>query len=114
MMGEFGLSEECIQVISKEIAKFPEIKEAYIYGSRAMGNYKKGSDIDISIKGENITHQIELTLRQRLENDNVLPYFFDVTHYNSLTNDNLKEHIDEYGIRFYPSQLRPNDCSQPR
>lgn len=47
-----------IEYIKKALIKFNEIEEAVVFGSRAMGNYKKGSDIDIVIIGELVTSKI--------------------------------------------------------
>lgn len=44
--------------ILEEIRKYSEINKAIIFGSRAIGNYKKGSDIDLAITGDKITKDI--------------------------------------------------------
>ena len=51
----YGLKKKDINSIIKSLQKFSEVDEAILFGSRAMGNYKKASDIDISIKGNNVT-----------------------------------------------------------
>jgi predicted nucleotidyltransferase len=83
------------------IKKFPEIEKAKIFGSRAIGNYKRGSDIDIAIIGNNITFGTVLRLKNYLE-DSTLPYFVDILDYKSIKNQELKKHIDEKGIELYP------------
>lgn len=68
-----------------------------IFGSRAMGNYKKGSDVDMAVFGENITKQMVFQLDDYLNEIFPLPYFFDILHYEDITNENLKRHIDNEG-----------------
>ncbi|WP_204226487.1 nucleotidyltransferase domain-containing protein [Clostridium botulinum] len=53
----FGLLERDIKYINEVLDKFEEIEKAIIFGSRAMGNYKKGSDVDIAIIGKNVTNK---------------------------------------------------------
>ncbi|MGG7058087.1 nucleotidyltransferase domain-containing protein [Clostridium tertium] len=54
----FGLLDKDINYIKEALSKFSEIEKGIIFGSRAMGNYKKGSDIDLALIGENITNNI--------------------------------------------------------
>jgi len=93
----FGLKEYDLEYIKNMIKKFPEIEKAVIFGSRAKGNYKPGSDVDIAIYGENITFDIVSKLHAMLEEYGPLPYFFDVVDYTHLKNKELKEHIDRVG-----------------
>ncbi len=45
----FGLSDNNFNCIIKTIELNPKVEKAIIFGSRAMGNYKPGSDIDIAV-----------------------------------------------------------------
>ena len=96
-----GLSEVDIEYIVGAIAKFREIKKAVIFGSRAKGNYKAGSDIDIAIYGEDITIDTISSLHSLLEDESPLPYLFDIVDYTHLEHKELKEHIDRVGIVIY-------------
>lgn len=93
----FGLKEEDLIYIKKQIHSFKEIKEAIIFGSRAMGNYKYSSDIDLCLKGDHITLNTLSGLQARLQDTGPLPYTFDIIHYQELKNENFKNHIDQYG-----------------
>jgi len=95
----YGLTEQDLIWIKEAIKKLPEIQQAILFGSRAMGNYKKASDVDLCIKGEKINSQIVLSLRELLEEEYPMPYFFDVIHYEQITNEELRNHIDEQGKR---------------
>ena len=69
---EFGLSEEVTERIRKVFAGFPEVEEVIIYGSRAKGNYKNGSDIDFVFKGGQLSNNILSKINQKLD-DLLLP-----------------------------------------
>jgi predicted nucleotidyltransferase len=97
----FGISQKSFELIIHALSRWPEIEKAAIFGSRAMGNYKRGSDIDLVIYGTNITIDTVNTLRIMLNEELPLPYYFDVVHYESLKHDSLKAHIDTYGRTFY-------------
>lgn len=97
----FGLLDRDIQYIRDALLKFTEIETAIIFGSRAMGNYKKGSDVDIAIVGINITREVILKVDEYLNEIYPLPYFFDIVHYDELSNENLVKHIDELGKVIY-------------
>jgi len=100
---QFGLSTEDITKIKEVLAKFAEIERVLIYGSRAKGNYKPSSDIDLTLVGEKLT----LTILQELENeidDLLLPYKFDISIFHQISNSDLIAHIERVGkeLRFYP------------
>jgi predicted nucleotidyltransferase len=103
MKKDFNLTERDRKHLESALLKFPEIEKAIIFGSRALGNSKKGSDVDLAIVGKNITSATALRLRFLLNEELPLPYFFDVVRYETITNDNLKRHIDEHGVVFFPA-----------
>jgi len=102
----FGLTDCDLQVIINVIKIYPQIDEANIFGSRALNTYKKGSDIDISLKGKDIA-LITSTISGILNEESPLPYFFDVLDYNHIDNKELKNHIDQVGKQIYknPDQI---------
>ena len=89
-----GLLKSDIETILSKIKDFPKIEEVILYWSRAKGNYKKGSDIDLAIKWDDINYDICSSLHFELEEETYLPYFFDITNYKAITNEKLKDHID--------------------
>lgn len=93
----FGLTEKHIEIILDCASKFKEIERVVIFGSRSLGNYKKGSDVDLALKGSNVSQFIADKLRFELSEKTNLPYFFDVVCYNCLKNKSLIKHIDEWG-----------------
>ncbi|MBL4655029.1 MAG: nucleotidyltransferase domain-containing protein [Bacteroidia bacterium] len=95
---KFGLTGTDLQIIKQVFSEFPEIKEIIVFGSRAMGNYKNGSDVDIVVKGEHVTSDILVKIQTTLNQETPLPYFFDVIHFDKITNNDLIVHIQEHGI----------------
>ena len=95
-----GLSEKTIDFIKNVFKKYPEIEIVKIFGSRAMGNYKHNSDIDLALFVKEINDDLEAKVLFELE-DLPMPYKFDVKFYENITNENLKKHIDDYGEIFY-------------
>lgn len=96
----FGLTNKDIQSIVKVIKNYPQIDEAIIFGSRALNTYKKGSDIDIALKGRNI-EVVSSTISGILNEESPLPYFCDVLDYNLIDNEDLRKHIDRVGQQIY-------------
>lgn len=99
-MKNSGLTKEEISDIKTVFSKYSEVEEVLIYGSRAMGNFKPASDIDLSLKGK----EIDLSLQTEIEfdlDDLMLPYKFDITIYDKITNPEFLEHINRAGERIY-------------
>ncbi|MBI5214215.1 MAG: nucleotidyltransferase domain-containing protein [Ignavibacteriae bacterium] len=101
---DVGLSEQDTSNILEVLEQFPEVDEAVIYGSRAKGNYRSGSDVDIALKGNQLTYNTIVSISFQLNEDTLLPYHFDVTDYSKISNSDLREHIDRVGKKFYSRQ----------
>ncbi len=97
---KFGLSENVICEINSVIEKYPQIEKALIYGSRAKGNFRNGSDIDLTIFGKDIDHDLLLKLLAELEKL-LLPYYLDINIYHKISNIDLLQHIRNFGKEFY-------------
>ena len=97
----YGLKEYEMKTIIEYLSKYSEIEEAVLFGSRAIGLYKKGSDIDIAIKGIKVTPFIAAALKSELEEETVIPYFFDIVSYPQLRHHEFIQHIDSHGIIIY-------------
>ena len=93
----FGLTKHDTDLIIETLAAFAEVEEAVIFGSRAMGHAKRGSDVDLALKGKRLDHTTVTHVKFVLDEELPLHYFFDVVHYDSLTNTALKAHIDDKG-----------------
>jgi predicted nucleotidyltransferase len=95
----FGIYPKSNDEILRIIDSCPSIDEVIIYGSRAKGNYKEGSDIDITLKG-NITKSDLSKLWHKLD-DSYIPYKFDISVFEDLKSESLIEHIQRVGKIFY-------------
>ena len=96
----FGLPQETIDLIRNYFEQNPYIELVKIYGSRAKGNFRNGSDIDFAVwlKDGGETSRILGNLDEL-----PTPYKFDITDYKNLEHEGMKKSIDTYGILFYKS-----------
>ena len=103
-MNEFGITEKSYGLILEAFYKYADIEEVLVFGSRAMGNYKTGSDIDFAIKGRNINNKTACDVSGYLNEVLPIPYYIDVVCYEALINAELKKHIDRHGKLCYRRQ----------
>jgi predicted nucleotidyltransferase len=100
---KFGLKDSIIEKIQTVFIKYPQLEKVIIYGSRAKGNYRNGSDIDITLKGNNLDLEIQNKISLEID-DLLLPYKFDISIFEQIENQNLKDHINRVGQIFYEKQ----------
>lgn len=96
----YGLKLHIVEKTKTVFAKYPQIEKVILYGSRAKGTYKSGSDIDMTIVGKNI----DLSILHKIENeidDLMLPHTFDLSVFSQIKNEDLLDHIKRVGIEFY-------------
>ena len=98
-----GVKEQSHKLIIDTLKKYPEIEKAVVFGSRAMGNHKNGSDIDLAIYG-NILESVKIRISSELNEEKPLPYHFDVVAYDNTDNKELKDHIDKFGKAIYTKE----------
>lgn len=96
----FGLKEEVILAIQHVFARYYEVEKVILYGSRAKGNYKPSSDIDMTILGSNMDSSLLNKISWEL-NDLLLPYTFDLSLFHLLNDNSLLDQIDRVGVVFY-------------
>jgi len=101
MKTNFGLKPTDLEIICGVLAKESVIEQAILFGSRAKGNYKPGSDIDIALKGKKLTSDIITRVSFQLNEETTMPYQFDILNYHTIREPSLQEHIDRVGIVFY-------------
>ena len=98
---EYGLSDRTINTLNVIFGKYPDIKQVVLYGSRAKGKFRAGSDIDITLKTGNSFSRNDLLNIGNDFDDSDLPYFVDVSIYGKISNHGLKAHIDRVGKVLY-------------
>ena len=96
----FGLTEETIHQIQLVFQQFHQMEEAVVYGSRAKGNDKPGSDIDLVLKGQELNLQVLNAISLKLD-DLYLPYRFDLAIFHHINLAELLDHIRRVGKVFY-------------
>ncbi|GIV16752.1 MAG: hypothetical protein KatS3mg022_2187 [Armatimonadota bacterium] len=101
MNTRFGLRESVIAQICSVLARYPQVQKAILYGSRARGTYKNGSDIDLTlVGGEDLTLQVLYRIADELD-DLLLPYTFDLSILSHIRDPDVLEHIQRVGVIFY-------------
>ncbi|MEL7071466.1 MAG: nucleotidyltransferase domain-containing protein [Cyanobacteria bacterium J06581_3] len=95
-----GLNTQTIDKITGVLAQYSEVESAILYGSRAKGNYRNGSDIDLTLTGKGLTYRILTRIEDKID-DLLLPYLFDLSILRQIENTNVVEHIHRVGVLFY-------------
>ena len=108
MSANHGLNDETVSQIHGVLARFPEVEKAVLYGSRAKGSFKPGSDVDLTLLGAGVTPKILSQIQGELE-DGLLPYTFDVSILGQITRADLLEHIKRVGVVFYEKKPMAED-----
>ena len=101
MKNKFGLLAADIDAIILVLNTEPKIEQAILFGSRAKGNYKNGSDIDLALKGHALDFDTINRISYLLNEESLLPYKFDILNYHSITEIKLMDHIKRIGIELY-------------
>ena len=99
-MPEFGLPDTTLAVIRQILFDFPEVESAILYGSRAMGTHRPGSDIDLTLTGDLLDQGILGEIATRLD-ESPIPYQVDLSLWKQLDHAGLRVHIDRVGVLFY-------------
>lgn len=94
---KYGLTEKQINEIREIIASYPEVDKAIIFGSRAIDTFKEASDVDIAIVGEKCDLLLIAKIKDHLEDETYLPFFFDIIACKSIKSPELKKHIQTKG-----------------
>lgn len=96
----YGLSDDTIEKICGVLSRHPAVEKVILYGSRAKGSYKPGSDIDLTLLGEALTTRELGSIADELD-DLLLPYKIDLSLFARLDHAELTEHIERVGVVFY-------------
>ena len=96
----YGLKTSTIEQIQSVFTKFPQVEKVILYGSRAKGNYRPGSDIDMTLVGKELTLGISYRIEDMLD-DLLLPYKIDISIMQHINNPDLLAHIERVGQVFY-------------
>ncbi len=105
----YGLSDTAIAKIHAVLQKYPQVQRAVLYGSRAKGCYQPGSDVDLTLIGEDLTLDVLYRIAWELD-DLLLPYTFDLSIFHHINDPDVIDHIQRVGVVFYDrEQLPPSE-----
>ena len=108
-----GLSDSVIQKICGVLTRYPQVEKAVLYGSRAKGSHRKGSDIDLTLcGGADLTLSVRHTIATELD-DLFLPYMIDLSIFRDIGDSDLIEHIQRVGTILYERQQQLVDRERP-
>lgn len=96
----FGLPDETVELIVDVRRRYPPVEWAVLFGSRAQGNFRPGSDIDLTLVGAGITHRTLLHIMDELDNAPI-PCRVDLSLLDQLQDPDVRDHIERRGITFY-------------
>lgn len=98
---KYGLPQPAIQKICRTLSRYPQVEKAILYGSRAKGNYKNGSDIDLTLRGgPDLTLNVIYKILDDLD-ELLLPYTIDLSIFHNIGDPDIIEHIQRVGVTFY-------------
>jgi type I restriction enzyme S subunit len=97
---KFGLEQLIIDKLIAVFEQYSKVDKAFVFGSRAKGNYRPDSDIDIAIKGHGLNTDDIIAMCVAFEEKGIT-HKIDLINYQSIKEPDLKEHIDRVGIDFY-------------
>lgn len=94
-----GLSSDELNGLCRVLQGFPSVQEAILFGSRAKGTFREGSDVDLAVKG--CSDSAVILLSAALNEETTLPYFFDVVAHEKISSQDLLEHIARVGVTIF-------------
>ena len=104
MTEQFGLKTDVIEKIQAVLARFESIDTATLYGSRAKGNYKPGSDIDLTLNvKDDVPRSLLFDVSGAIDDLNLI-YTCDISLHHQIDNENLLDHIKRVGVEFYNAE----------
>ena len=101
-----GLSTATVERLQNTLFHYPEVEKAVLYGSRAKGTYRLGSDIDLTLCGDELDHTLLTRISNELD-DLLLPYQIDLSLMASLSHPDLLDHIRRVGVVLYARSSVP-------
>jgi predicted nucleotidyltransferase len=100
----YGLRHADIDWMQALFKKYPSIEQVLIFGSRSVGRYRTGSDVDLALLGNGITPATAREIKMLLEEESPMPFFFDVVRYDGIADLVFKSKIDLEGKSIYNSR----------
>lgn len=109
-MNVVDLRDKDLVRLRNALARFPSVREARVFGSRATGNARRASDLDLAISARDATPQEWADLFEALEQTPII-YELDLVRMDQTVSARLRERIEREGITVYPEEKAPQDRS---
>ena len=100
----FGLSAEIREAIIDVLMRYSDIDRVVLFGSRARGNFRPESDIDIAVVAPKLSDSNFAQLWNELD-DLPLAFKLDVLHFERVTSASLSEKIQRDSVSFYDPEI---------
>ncbi len=100
-MKTIAIREQDLKVLRSIFGRFSSIQKAAVFGSRATGNARRASDLDLAISAPEVTQEEWANIQEALEQAPII-YELDLVRPDLLTNIRLKEKIISEGVDIYP------------
>ncbi|MFN7913313.1 MAG: restriction endonuclease subunit S [Bacteroidota bacterium] len=97
---KFGLEQHIIDKLIAVFEQHSKVDKALVFGSRAKGNYRNDSDIDIAIKGQDLNTDDIIAMSVAFEEKGIT-HKIDLINYETIKEPDLKDHINRVGIELY-------------
>ena len=95
-----GLSEKTLELVNRVFERYPEVERAVLFGSRAKGTFKPGSDIDLALSGSSLSKKSLNRLYEEFD-DLPIPYEFSLVVLDEVNDPDVLAHIKRVGTNFY-------------
>lgn len=103
---QWGLPAATLDFICETLAQEPAVQKAILFGSRAKGTHRPGSDIDLALVGEGLDFDVIGRLARAFE-ESSLPYYVDLCWLEAIEQPALREHIERVGQVLYVRSVDP-------
>lgn len=95
------LRDKDLAVLRRTFRRFPCVREVRVFGSRATGQPRRASDIDLAISAPDATADEWLQLTDAIHEAPII-YEFDLVRTERTHNPRLTEKIARDGVPIYP------------
>lgn len=102
-LNDWGLSDWTMTDLRGVFSHYPNVNKVILFGSRAKGNFRSGSDIDLAVVGEGIDHKELVDIMNDIDDLGLL-YYVDILNYGDHKGTSIGQHIDRQGKVFYEAQ----------
>jgi predicted nucleotidyltransferase len=100
MTERHGIPKETLDQINGVLARFPEVNRAILFGSRAKGTHRRGSDIDLALVGDGLDWRTVGRIDTALD-DLPTPYGFSLVIVNERLDPAVAAHVRRVGIPLF-------------